>query len=109
MPGQGAPFRKGDRANPHGRPRGVKELVPRGFLKRIVYEVVQDNLAGYKDALARAATSSKTVLQFSDHFGKLNREIGAGAEGARGVTIVRLITNINPEKLRRPPAGRPRS
>ena len=105
MPGKGAPFRKGDRANPHGRPRGVKELVPRGFLKRIVYEVVQDNLAGYKAALARAGTSPKTVLQFSDLFGKLNKEIGAGVEGGPGVTIIRLITNINPEKLRRQPPG----
>ena len=103
MPGKGRPFKKGLGGNPHGRPKNVKELVPRGFLKRVVYEVVHDNLAGYKAALARAGTSPKTVLQFSDLFGKLNKEIGAGTEGGAGVTIIRLISNIDPEKLRRPP------
>ena len=73
MPGSGRPF-----------PRGTSE-------------------AAYRAALHRAMTNPRTVLQFTELAAKLNREIGSHAEPMAGRTVIKLITNVDPEKMRRRP------
>jgi hypothetical protein len=100
MPGRGRPFEKGHKANPRGRPRGVKETVPRGFIKKLTLDVLEGGEQRVRAALERAATNPKTVVQVLDLAAKLNKEIGAGAEGGRGETHFHIHSNVNFMALR---------
>ena len=61
MPGSGRRlFAKGNKASP-GRPRGVKETMPRGLVKKLVLGVIEGNVEQVAEALRRAAVNPKTV------------------------------------------------
>lgn len=98
----GGRFAPGNRVNPKGKPKGAKDRVPRGYIKRIVFEVLNhpDNLAAHLNALRNQATSARTALQFSEHAARLNREIGGHDDGKGGSTTIILNTNVNMLALR---------
>jgi hypothetical protein len=100
MPGRGRPFEEGNKANPRGRPRGVKETMPRGFVKKLAFAVVEGNEQAVRDALKRAATSPKTVLSVLALAAKLNKEIGTADSAASAPTIINFRTNVNMLALR---------
>jgi hypothetical protein len=99
MPGRGRPFEKGNNAG-RGRPPGVKDALPRNFVKRLALEVVDANEQAVRDALKRAATNPKTVLQVLDLAAKLNQEMRPRANTLAGKTVIRIITNVNYMALR---------
>jgi hypothetical protein len=85
--------------NPRGRPKGVKELVPRGFVKKLVLGVISSNVEQVAEALRRAAVSPRSVISVLEHAARLNREIGGGAEGAGGATTIVMRTNVDFSRL----------
>jgi hypothetical protein len=74
--------------------------MPRNFIKRLAFAVVEGNEQAVRDALKRAATNPNTVMRVLDLAAKLNREIGSGAEASGGTTIINLKTNVNLLALR---------
>jgi hypothetical protein len=86
MPGRGRPFQPGDRANPRGRPRGVKETAPRGLIKKLTLGALEGNEQAVRAALEHAATNPKSVVQVLDLAAKLNKEVGHQADGRSGET-----------------------
>ncbi|HYE92650.1 MAG TPA: DUF5681 domain-containing protein [Terriglobales bacterium] len=88
-------FAPGKSANPAGRPRGIREAMPRGFVKRVVWAVMEGNLPAHMNALRQVAISPKTALAFSDHAAKLNKELGHGQEAGGGNTVINVTTNVN--------------
>ena len=95
MPGEGRRFRRGERANPRGHPPGVKELVPRGFVKKLVFGVITGNVEQVAGALRRAAVNPRSVISVLEHAARLNKEIGGREDGKGGPTIINLTTNVN--------------
>jgi len=87
---------KGERANPRGRPPGVKELVPRGFVKKLVFGVITGNVEAVAEALRRAAVNPRSVISVLEHAARLNREIGSREEDGRGgATKIVINSNVN--------------
>jgi hypothetical protein len=95
VPGEGRRFRRGERANPRGRPPGVKELVPRGFVKKLVFGVITGNVEQVAEALRRAAVNPRSVISVLEHAARLNKEIGGREDGKGRPTIINLNTNVN--------------
>jgi hypothetical protein len=90
---RGRPFVKGNKASP-GRPRGVKETVPRGFVKKLVFGVITGNVKQVEEALSRAAVNPRTVAAVLDHAAKLNKEIGSADAAGGAPTIINFYTNV---------------
>src|SRR5688572_30305810 len=95
MPGRGRPFEKGNKANPRGRPRGVKETMPRGFVKKLAFAALEANEQAVRTALERAATKPKSVVQVLDLAAKLNKEVGHQADGCSAETHFHIHTNVD--------------
>jgi hypothetical protein len=74
-------FKPGDRANPKGRPPGIKEALPRGAFK-----------AAYDRVLAKDPQLLDTVI-------RAGKEIGADAEHDTRPVIFKFFTNLNPMAL----------
>ncbi len=91
----GASWKKGQSGNPNGRPKGRVETIPRGYVRALVIETIEQQRPGVVKALERAATSPRTVVSVLDHAAKLNKEIGRGADGAGGATFITFNTNVN--------------
>jgi uncharacterized protein DUF5681 len=70
-------FPPGQSANPKGRPRGAKDVVPK--VRALVNAVLEGNVEAVREAYRKAATSPKTVLQCLELAAKLNREVGPQA------------------------------
>jgi hypothetical protein len=70
-------FPPGQSANPKGRPRGAKDVVPK--VRALVNAVLEGNVEAVREAYRKAATSPKTVLQCLELAAKLNREVGPTA------------------------------
>jgi hypothetical protein len=90
----------GSALNPRGRPPGVKELVPRGFVKKLVFGVITGNVEAVAEALRRAAVNPRSVISVLEHAARLNKEIGGREDGRGGTTIINLHTNVNMLALR---------
>jgi hypothetical protein len=93
------PGRPYERGNPRGR-KGVKEAVPRGLVKRLVFAVVTENEELIRKTLERAATNPKTVLQVLELAARLNRETGPAADVGAAGTVLNFNTNVNMMALR---------
>jgi uncharacterized protein DUF5681 len=70
-------FPSGQSANPKGRPRGSKDVVPK--VRALVNAVLEGNEAAVQEAYRRAVLNPKTVLQCLELAAKLNREVGLQA------------------------------
>lgn len=93
-------YERGASGNPRGIPKGTKQRVPRGMIKRLVFEVLAGNLAAHMNALRAQAVGNRTALQFSEHAARLNQEIGGREDGKGGSVTINFISNVNMLALR---------
>jgi hypothetical protein len=105
MPGKpnATSFKPGDRANPRGRPKGIKETRPRGYLKRAIDEVMAEDPTAVHAVLRRSLQSSKKDLQAVELIGKVGKELGpTDPASAMKPTVIIIRTNVDPYALEGP-------
>ncbi|MGH7310068.1 MAG: DUF5681 domain-containing protein [Candidatus Rokuibacteriota bacterium] len=84
----------GKSGNPRGRPTGIKEALPRGLVKRLVLETLQESEAEAKASYRRMLGNARTVGQALDLAAKLNKEIGSGAIEDMKPVVINFHSNV---------------
>lgn len=92
-------FKAGQTGNPHGRPPGSKDVMPK--VRDLVNAVRTAHEKEIAEALRRAASNPKTVLAFVELEAKLNREIGPGSDVGSWPGIILLGADPTVEGYRR--------
>lgn len=98
--GRGRPFPPGQSGNPKGRPPGIKDRLPRGFVARLVLATLEANEAAACEAFRRMLTNPRQVRDALELAGRLNKEIGAAALDALPTATITVYTNLDPNALR---------
>jgi hypothetical protein len=95
-------FKPGDRANPKGRPPGIKETLPRGAFKA-AYDRVLAKHPELLDTVIRAGLQgqpkARNAVPFLELGAKLGKEIGADAAHDTRPVVFHFHTNLNPMAL----------
>ena len=97
-------FQPGNLGNPKGRPKGIKEKLPRGLYKRVYLETTMAVAEGkrlsvearMRKAIEKVLTNPRTVLQAIELGAKLNKEIGSGVLPDEQATTV--VVEVHVEK-----------
>ena len=102
---RGRPFSPGSNANPKGRPKGIRETHPRGYLKRAIDTVMAKDPKLIETVLRRSLQGTKKDLQAVELIGRVTKEIG-GAESLSAMkpTVIIIKTNVDPLALEGPVA-----
>jgi hypothetical protein len=98
MRGKGRPFQTGQIANPRGRPKGCKDRLPRGFMRRVYETALKRKEKDVVAFIERMLVDHKQGLQAHELAAKLMKEIGSAQDLAsilKPTTII-IRTNINP-------------
>jgi hypothetical protein len=96
-------FKPGNRANPKGRPPGIKEALPRGAFKA-AYDRVLAKDPQLLDTVIRAGLKgqpkARNAVPFLELGAKLGKEIGAGRDAVDTQPVIfHFHTNLNPLAL----------
>jgi hypothetical protein len=98
-------FKPGVSGNPKGRPKGIQETRPRGYLRTAIDTVMAADRKKLVDAIRHGLEDKRSAYAFVELIGKVGKEIGGNAaEDARPV-IFHFHTNLNPLALAGPQAS----
>lgn len=89
-------FKRGQSGNPNGRPKGAKDKIARSVKENM--EETITGLGGVDGIIAWAKKSNNNREKlYGWYFSMLPKNIDADVSGDLGITINRIITNVNPE------------
>lgn len=93
-------FKPGNRGNPKGRPPGIKETRPRGYLRAAIDTVMAADPKKLTAAIRRGLEDKRYAHAFAELIGKVGKEIGgSAADGDARPVVFHFHTNLNPMAL----------
>jgi hypothetical protein len=94
-----ASFRPGVSGNPKGRPKGIQETKPRGYLRAAIDAVMATDPKKLIAAIRRGLDDPRYAHGWAELIAKVGKEIGADAAHDTKPVIFHFHTNLNPLAL----------
>src|SRR5712692_3115783 len=93
-------FKPGKAGNPKGRPPGIKETRPRGYLRAAIDTVMAADPKKLTAAIRRGLEDPRYAHAFAELIGRVGKEIGgSAADGDTRPVVFHFHTNLNPMAL----------
>ena len=93
-------FKPGKAGNPKGRPPGIKETRPRGYLRAAIDTVMAADPKKLTAAIRRGLEDPRYAHAFAELIGRVGKEIGgSAADGDIRPVVFHFHTNLNPMAL----------
>jgi hypothetical protein len=92
-------FKRGQSGNVKGRPPGIKETRPRGYLRAAIDTVMTADPKKLTTAIRRGLEDPRYAHAFAELIGKVTKEIGGSAAEDTRPVVFHFHTNLNPMAL----------
>jgi hypothetical protein len=98
-------FKPGKTGNPKGRPPGIKELRPRGYVKAAIDAVMAADATLLKNAILSGLKDRREARGWAELIAKIGKEVGTDAAHDTKPVVFNFFTNLNPMALAGPQAS----
>ncbi len=98
-------FKPGKSGNPKGRPPGIKEARPRGYVKAAIDAVMAADARLLKTAILSGLKDRREARGWAELIAKIGKEVGTDAAHDTKPVVFHFYTNFNPLALAGPLAS----
>jgi len=95
-------FKSGKSGNPKGRPPGIKEARPRGYVKAAIDAVMAADARLLKTAILSGLKDRREARGWAELIAKIGKEVGTDAAHDTKPVVFHFYTNFNPLALAGP-------